>query len=342
MAEPILSKISGDFLECTICLEPFKDPKALPCLHTFCEGCLKKVVEQQGDVEGKFPCPTCRADTVLPEDGVAGFRNNFYVQSLSDTVQAHKSLVGKDNERVQCGVCKVEVAHLGCVPCEEFLCDECACAHHRAKRTRSHEIIGSADLKEQLVTKTADKENVVPGNNVDEGIQVEESHAEGTIRFTVDNFSKVVERKFSPVVLIHNLPWKLCMQPYYMSYAQLPSKNLAVSLYCVAGSRSLWSCHASAELRLIPVLRGVETISRTLEHTFCAKHRGCGFRQFMSWRDVCNPQKGYIKDDTIILEAVVKADAPRGEKGIFVEDSDACIEPTLFDTSEQCFTVSYS
>ncbi|XP_066292940.1 tripartite motif-containing protein 2-like isoform X1 [Branchiostoma lanceolatum] len=326
MAEPILSKISGDFLECTICLEPFKDPKALPCLHTFCEGCLNKVVEQQADVEGKFPCPTCRAGTVLPEDGVAGFRNNFYVQSLSDTVQAHKSLVGKYNEEMQCDVCEVEVASLGCVPCLEFLCDECACAHHRAKRTRSHEIIGSADLKEQLVTKTEEKENVL-GNNVDEGIQVnkmeeEELHAETTFRFTVENFSKVVERKFSPAVFIHNMPWKLCMQPYYFSFAQQPIKNLAVYLYCVAGSRSSWSCHASAELRLIPVLRGVETIRRRLEHTFCTKYRSCGFMHFMSWRDVCNPQKGYIKDDTIILEAVVKADAPRGEKGIFVEDSD--------------------
>lgn len=32
----------------------------------------------------------------------------------------------------------------------------------------------------------------------------------------------------------------------------------------------------------------------------------------MSWQDVLEPEKGYIKDDTIILEVHVIADAPHG------------------------------
>ncbi|XP_078582448.1 E3 ubiquitin-protein ligase TRIM56-like [Branchiostoma floridae x Branchiostoma japonicum] len=150
-ADAILSKISGDFLECTICLEPFKDPKVLPCLHTFCEGCLKKLVAQD---KVKFSCPTCRTETVLPKGGVASFKNNFFVQSLSDTVQTHKSLVSKEGDKVQCDNCEEDGASQGCVVCEEFLCDECACVHRRAKRTRGHKVIGAAELKEQLITKT--------------------------------------------------------------------------------------------------------------------------------------------------------------------------------------------
>ncbi|XP_019647723.1 PREDICTED: LOW QUALITY PROTEIN: uncharacterized protein LOC109488024 [Branchiostoma belcheri] len=153
MAEAVLSQISGDFLECTICLEPYKDPKILPCLHTFCKDCLKKFVAKQGEGKDRFPCPTCRIETVLPEGGVAGLKNNFFVLSLRDTVDAHKSLVSKEDDEELCDVCE-EVANGGCVVCEEFLCDECARVHRRAKRTRGHEVIGVAELKEQLITKT--------------------------------------------------------------------------------------------------------------------------------------------------------------------------------------------
>ncbi|XP_078579824.1 E3 ubiquitin-protein ligase TRIM45-like [Branchiostoma floridae x Branchiostoma japonicum] len=166
MAEAILSQISGDFLECTICLEPFKDPKILPCLHTFCKSCLEQVVLQidepldsssddDDDVEVKdrFPCPTCRTETVLPGGGVAGLKNNFFVLSLRDTVDTRNSLVSKEDDKVPCDNCEVNVANQGCVVCEEFLCEDCARVHRRAKRTRDHDVIGVAELKEMLLTK---------------------------------------------------------------------------------------------------------------------------------------------------------------------------------------------
>ncbi|XP_019646862.1 PREDICTED: LOW QUALITY PROTEIN: uncharacterized protein LOC109487324 [Branchiostoma belcheri] len=155
MAEAVLSQISGDFLECTICLEPYKDPKILPCVHTFCKGCLEKFVAKESKVKDRFPCPTCRIETALPEGGVAGLKNNFFVLSLRDTVDAHKSLVSKEDDKVTCDNCEEHVANFGCVVCEEFLCEECARAHRRGKRTRDHEVIGVAELKEQLITKTS-------------------------------------------------------------------------------------------------------------------------------------------------------------------------------------------
>ncbi|XP_078699909.1 E3 ubiquitin-protein ligase TRIM33-like [Branchiostoma floridae x Branchiostoma belcheri] len=156
MAEAVLSQISGDFLECTICLEPYnKDPKILPCLHTFCKDCLEKFVVQQSKSKDKFPCPTCRIETVLPEGGVAGLKKNFFVLSLRDTVDAHKSLVSKEDDKVSCDLCEAEVATCGCVVCEEFLCKECARVHSRFKLTRDHKVIGVAELKEQLITKTS-------------------------------------------------------------------------------------------------------------------------------------------------------------------------------------------
>ncbi|XP_066270894.1 E3 ubiquitin-protein ligase TRIM45-like [Branchiostoma lanceolatum] len=153
MAEAVLSQISGEFLECAICLESFKDPKILPCLHTFCKGCLGKFLAKEGDVKGKFPCPTCRTETVLSEGGVAGLKDNFFVLSLRDTVEAQKSLVSKEDDNFHCDVCEEEEASGGCEICEEFLCDECSRAHRRAKRTREHEVIGVAELKEKRLAK---------------------------------------------------------------------------------------------------------------------------------------------------------------------------------------------
>ena len=47
---------------CAVCLEQFKDPKALQCLHTYCKKCLVKLVKKKGS-DHVIPCPECREDT---------------------------------------------------------------------------------------------------------------------------------------------------------------------------------------------------------------------------------------------------------------------------------------
>lgn len=45
---------------------------------------------------------------------------------------------------------------------------------------------------------------------------------------------------------------------------------------------------------------------------FYSKENDWGFSHFMSWNDVLDPEKGYVKDDTITLEVHVTAEAPHG------------------------------
>ncbi|CAG5135275.1 unnamed protein product, partial [Candidula unifasciata] len=92
MAKPhcrdsLKEKLQEEFLSCKICFDPLKRPKALPCLHSFCQVCLRDYVRRNpGNRPGYFPCPMCRKSTEVPAEGVAGFPDNFLLTSLADTI----------------------------------------------------------------------------------------------------------------------------------------------------------------------------------------------------------------------------------------------------------------
>jgi len=61
MASAVLEEVTDSF-SCAVCLEQFKEPKALQCLHTYCKECLAKLVKKKGS-DHVIPCPACREDT---------------------------------------------------------------------------------------------------------------------------------------------------------------------------------------------------------------------------------------------------------------------------------------
>ena len=48
-------------LECTICLEQYKEPKVLPCLHSFCKTCLEGLLPIKEGLSWRVDCPSCRS-----------------------------------------------------------------------------------------------------------------------------------------------------------------------------------------------------------------------------------------------------------------------------------------
>ncbi|XP_078584584.1 E3 ubiquitin-protein ligase TRIM56-like [Branchiostoma floridae x Branchiostoma japonicum] len=147
MAESkLLNRLSEDFLECQICLQPYRRPKVLSCLHSFCQQCLEEFLKRQ-KVKTELDCPTCRSKTLLPGGGVAELKDNFFVESLKDTVGVHKKLTD-EAEGLLCGSCETKTgAESFCMECGDFLCDECAAIHRRMKVTRGHKIVGVEQLK---------------------------------------------------------------------------------------------------------------------------------------------------------------------------------------------------
>lgn len=149
----------------------------------------------------------------------------------------------------------------------------------------------------------------------------EEATSESTFRFVIEEVSKLEDSALSPATYVRNLPWKIMAMPragqqhdrHQNSNSTPASKSLGFFLQCNGDSESTtWSCNAQAELRIIPQKEGFQPINRRIQHIFYSKENDWGFSQFISMQELLDPEKGFVKDDTIILEVWVSADAPHG------------------------------
>lgn len=140
----------------------------------------------------------------------------------------------------------------------------------------------------------------------------DEVRSEATFRYTVENLSKLKEQVLSEPCYVRNLPWKIMVMPRPPSPPS-HEKYLGFYLQCNGESDSTsWSCRAAAILRLLNHKPGHDPFQRNITHVFFSKENDWGFSHFMLWTDVLDPEKGYVKDDSITLEVHVTAEPPHG------------------------------
>ncbi|XP_066291067.1 tripartite motif-containing protein 2-like [Branchiostoma lanceolatum] len=153
MASNAFSEITEEFLVCQICLEDFRQPKVLPCLHTFCQPCLERLLATEP--VGKISCPTCRQDVPLPENGVQGLKSNFLVGKLHDILQQQPKRKGEASKPrangvpyLQSGRFAAELRARETSKCEDhneinkFYCDTChrvICLHCVVTAHKDHQ-----------------------------------------------------------------------------------------------------------------------------------------------------------------------------------------------------------
>ena len=123
-------------LTCTVCLDHFKEPKVLPCCHTFCRGCLERILEKSKD-KAKLVCPKCRTEHKVPENGPEGFLTDFTVTHDLESLQLKSRQESSTCE--QCDSTEQAVAY--CSDCPAFLCDFCSQAHKRMKLCQNHTVV---------------------------------------------------------------------------------------------------------------------------------------------------------------------------------------------------------
>ncbi|XP_065884591.1 tripartite motif-containing protein 2-like [Dysidea avara] len=128
-------------LSCPVCFQVFKNPKYLPCYHSYCEQCLEKMV-----VQSKITCPECRKEATIPAGGVKELANNFLINRLVDELIRKRKVEGE--EEVKCENCEEDDPVVTyCPDCSSFLCHVCNEVHKRAKLSRGHGVIPLTELR---------------------------------------------------------------------------------------------------------------------------------------------------------------------------------------------------
>ena len=126
-------------LTCPVCYQLFKNPKYLPCYHSYCEECLVKMQEQS-----KIVCPECRKEAKIPA-GVKELPNNFFINRLVDNLILKKKVDGE--QEVECDECEDDPVVSFCPECNYFFCLACNDHHTRSKLYRGHGIVPFTELK---------------------------------------------------------------------------------------------------------------------------------------------------------------------------------------------------
>ncbi|CAJ0942345.1 unnamed protein product, partial [Mesorhabditis belari] len=127
-----LEKIE-QLLTCPICLDRYKQPKLLPCQHTFCHPCLESCADT---LHHALKCPECRAEHKIPYDGVKSFQPNYTLTTILDIhLQATPESAAQVEEYVhrynleRCKVCEEKAECQTCPHCDRRACEECRKTH---------------------------------------------------------------------------------------------------------------------------------------------------------------------------------------------------------------------
>jgi len=144
MAEPSsLRRQVSETVNCPICLEELKDPRSLPCLHSFCFQCLQGLYEDKNPGDD-VSYPVCRKRFQIPQGGLNSLPLNFFLQNLIEAKSLKSNKTGTlcddhPNKRLE----------LFCIDCRTNICVKCIAVSHQQHKCAEVESI-SKDFAAQI------------------------------------------------------------------------------------------------------------------------------------------------------------------------------------------------
>ena len=133
-------------VSCPVCMSPFADPKILPCLHSFCLGCLNELQRTSGRL-GFIVCPECRAKLRIPGSGnPSELPTKFRLNRLLDVLAIQEC----NTTGVKCGNCdRRSVQCFYCFQCCVFWCEDCITAHNIIRANKDHRVLVLKDFQDE-------------------------------------------------------------------------------------------------------------------------------------------------------------------------------------------------
>ncbi|MBA0660596.1 hypothetical protein Goklo_012585, partial [Gossypium klotzschianum] len=170
-----------------------------------------------------------------------------------------------------------------------------------------------------ILEQQEDEEMLVPHSDVVDGTQpmevaqvepastVENQQVEEppSMKFTwtIENFSRLNTKKhYSDIFVVGGYKWRILIFPKGNNVDHL-------SMYLdVADSSALpygWSRYAQFSLAVVNQIHHKYSIRKDTQHQFNARESDWGFTSFMPLSDLYDPSRGYLVNDTVVVEAEV-------------------------------------
>ena len=146
-------------LTCAICQDLLNKPKILPCLHSFCTGCLKEWSGRLANLDPSkrhLECPLCRAKVLLSTSrAVEELPSHFSAIRLVEIVCLQEQAGSKKVTPICQNCDDQEKAVSSCSECVIFLCEFCEKYRKKTKATKEHKIISLDEMRRGTSEVTA-------------------------------------------------------------------------------------------------------------------------------------------------------------------------------------------
>ena len=133
-------------VSCPVCSDLFKDPRQLPCLHSFCLHCLKHWHQTSGG-QNAFRCPKCQTLSRVPASGdLKDLPTSFYLNGLIDVLAIKEC----NTTQVTCGNCDKKSSEASyCFQCCMFYCEQCLIGHNMMRNNKDHRVLAVKEFQDK-------------------------------------------------------------------------------------------------------------------------------------------------------------------------------------------------
>ncbi|XP_052217630.1 E3 ubiquitin-protein ligase Midline-1-like isoform X1 [Dreissena polymorpha] len=128
-------KMSGlaDHVTCSVCMDLYSDPLALPCMHSFCRHCIERLHASCLTLK----CPDCRQDVELGRNGIRDLPKNFQLSGIVESFKKENSSKtrGRSDGNGSQPLCPQHsmTCEILCETCSRHACPKCLTTANHSK-----------------------------------------------------------------------------------------------------------------------------------------------------------------------------------------------------------------